>query len=279
MISRHSFASTAFAAVLAVYGVMSLGTWPALAQAAGADPDEVLLMSFYKDPRPERLVGYLERMQARSELKWNAYVGTTGALAVVFRKHPASIETLVPAALTDKSAEAVSAALVLAGQRSMLQKLQPRLAAAGSDATLKSELAGLPDTLDKLSVKTPTHLDLLWGAAFASGDERYPTRVAEFVAQTANRSEQTAIDIAQAVIVMTRGPGGQGDFMKGLRGKYGDRGMVEIIIAASGLWALASNARNHPFVVSAAEKYVQAHAGTPASKAISALVLSRTQQR
>lgn len=279
MISRHSFASTAFAAVLAVCGVMSLGTWPALAQAAGADPDEVLLMSFYKDPRPERLVGYLERMQARSELKWNAYVGTTGALAVVFRKHPASIETLVPATLTDKSAEAVSAALVLAGQRSMLQKLQPRLAAAGSDATLKSELAGLPDTLDKLSVKTPTHLDLLWGAAFASGDERYPTRVAEFVAQTANRSEQTAIDIAQAVIVMTRGPGGQGDFMKGLRGKYGDRGMVEIIIAASGLWALASNARNHPFVVSAAEKYVQAHAGTPASKAISALVLSRTQQR
>jgi hypothetical protein len=264
----------ALAGAVVLSAVVAPGA-PAVAQQGppGATPDDLLLMYFYKDPRPERLVGLVERTQARN-LPWNGYVAMTGLLSVVFRTHPGSIEKLIPAQPNDKSAEAVSAALALAGQRAMLDKLGARLAAAGSDAALKAELAGLPDAPEKVVIRTPTHLDLVWGMFFATGDQRFPTMIANFLAQTADRSDAIAIDIAKTVVALTGGPQ---EIMKELRGKYGDQGARDVIVAASALWALGSNARQHPPVAAAAETYVQAHAGSQTSKAMTALVLRRQQ--
>jgi len=71
---------------------------------------------------------------------------------------------------------------------------------------LRAELADLPLQLEGLHVDTPTHLDVLWGASFASGDERYVRIIADLLAMTANRSEFMAIDVAKVVLAISGGP-------------------------------------------------------------------------
>jgi hypothetical protein len=44
-----------------------------------------------------------------------------------------------------------------------------------------------------------------------------------------------------------------------------------MVYAASALWAIQSNARQHPFVKQTVTKYIGDHPGTPATKALSAL--------
>ena len=285
MTSTHVAGGLTLCCVAVFHAVILLGSGPARAQqappaahqgSAAVGKHDLQLMFFYKDPRPDRLVGLLEELQGRSDLQWDGFVVPAGVLAVVFRKHPTSIDKLLPRTMTARTAEVVTAALTLAGSRASLQRLRPRLAAAGSDPTLKAEFAELPDHPEKVVIRTGTHLDLVWGAAFATGDERFPTMIASFVAQTANRSELVAIDVALVAVALSGGPR---DILGTLRSKYGDQGAREIVIAATGLWALGSNARQHPFVASAVEKYVQAHSGTPANKALSVIVLRRQPQR
>jgi hypothetical protein len=254
--------------------LVALTLTPGVAQQATRDVDAELFTYFYKDPRPERLVGFAERYQNKPAAeKWEAYPPLTGFFAVICRTYPDKFESLIPADLKPKTAVAVVAAVRLCGNESMSKRLRPKLERSGTDEPLKTALSGLPPRLDDLRVATPTHLDLLWGASFASGDTRYVAMIADFFAQTANRSEDIAIDVAETALAMIGGPK---DKAGKLRGKYGDDGARQIIYAASALWALQSNAQQHVFVDRFVTKYISDHAGTPAAKALAALRPRRT---
>ena len=243
---------------------------PATAQQAQSKADWThdVQTYFYKDPRPERLVGFIATYDAATPTpQWGAYPPVAGLFAVVLRTHPTWIGKLVPARLNSKSADTVIAALQLSGQ---FQKAGPWMAAqirqAGSDERLRSEFADLPTRLEDIRIQTPTHLDILWGASFASGDARFARMIADFSARTANRSEQAAVDVAQTALAIMGGPK---DILGQLRGRHGDAVAREIVYAATALWALQSNARQHPFVDEAFTKYIQEHSGTLAAKAFS----------
>jgi hypothetical protein len=114
----------------------------------------------------------------------------------------------------------------------------------------------------------PTHLDLLWGASFASGDERYARMVADFLATTANRSEPVAIDVAKAVVAIMGGPQ---EPLRRLKDKYGDQVAREIIFAATAIWGLESNARQQPFIDEFLTRYVAENSSTLTAKLLTAL--------
>jgi hypothetical protein len=234
--------------------------------------DDDLFLHFYDNPDPSRLVGFLERYQERAP-GWNAFPPVTGFFAVVFRRHLDWIDRLVPDHPDSRTAVAIYAALRLCGQPAIGPNLQSRLAVAGADAMLKAELAGLPLQLERLHVVTPTHLDVLWGASFASGDERYVRMIADFLATTANRSEVTAMDVAKVVLAMSGGPR---DILSQLKDKYGEGGAREIAFAASAAWALEANARQHLFIDDFLTEYIAANSGNPTAKLLSAL---RTRKR
>jgi hypothetical protein len=259
-------------ALAAALVLMALG--PAAAQPGTAPPKDDLLTYFYKDQRPERLVGFLEAYEA-SHGNWNAYPPVAGFFAVVFQRHPDWIERLVPARFGPKVGTTLFAALRLSGQGAKAQGLRPRFEAAGLDPKLQAEFSGLPARLDDLQVATPTHMDILWGASFASGDPRHARKLMDFLARTANRSEAVALDIARTVLAMTGGPK---EVFGELRGKYGDAGAREIAYAATALWAVTSNARQHDFVDKAVAAYIRENPGTPATKALDAM-RPRGQQR
>ncbi|HEX8165413.1 MAG TPA: hypothetical protein VF601_06440 [Beijerinckiaceae bacterium] len=249
-------------ALAAALILVALG--PAAAQPGKAPRQDDPLTYFYKDPRPERLVGFLEAYEA-SHGHWNAYPPVAGLFAVVFQKHPDWIDRLAPARFGPKVATTLFAALRLSGQGARAQALRPRLAEAGLEPKLQAEFSGLPARLDDLEVVTPTHMDILWGASFASGDGRHARKLMDFFARTANRSEAVAQDVARTVLAMTGGPK---EVFGELRGRYGDGGAREIAYAATALWAVTSNARQHPFVDRAVAAYMREHPGTPATKAL-----------
>jgi hypothetical protein len=229
--------------------------------------DDDLFTHFYSDPQPARLVGFLERYQKRAQ-SWNAFPPVTGFFAVVFRRHPDWIDRLVPDHPDSRMAVAVDGALRLSGLPPIDPNLRARLSAAGADPMLRAELADLPLRLEELRVVTPTHLDVLWGASFASGDDRYARVIADFLATTANRSELIAIDVAKTALAMAGGPR---DILGQLKDKYGEAGAREIVFAASAAWALRSNAQQHSFVDKFLTGYIAANSGTPTAKLLSAL--------
>jgi hypothetical protein len=256
---------------LALVLILVLATLgPAAAQPAAAPqrPGD-LLPYFYKDPCPERLVGYLEAHEARHP-KWDAYPPVAGFFAVIFRAHPDWIERLAPQRFGPKTAATLAAALRLSGQAGNAPGLRSRLASAAPDPKLMAEFANLPSQLPDLQIRTPTHLDLLWGASFASGDGRHARKIMDFFANAANRSEHLALDLAQLALVMTKGVNASGskEALTELRRKHGDDAFRQMVFAATALWALGSNARQHDFVDRAVARYIEEHPQTPATKAL-----------
>ena len=92
--------------------------------------------------------------------------------------------------------------------------------------------------------------------------------IIDFFAETANASEPVAIEIAKIVIEITGGPK---DTIKGLKEKYGEARVRQMVYAATALWAIASNTRQHEYVRQTTARYIGDHPGTPATKALSAL--------
>lgn len=228
--------------------------------------DNELFVNYYRHPEPERLIGSLERFQQQPN--WYAYPSVTGFFAVVFHEHPDWIQRLVPDHLNARSAEAVAAALQLSGQAQSRQSLQPRFDDAGTDANLEREFAGLPVAIGDLRVTRPTHLDILWGAFCASGDQRYVQMIIAFMAKTAERSEQIALDIARTAVALSGGPS---ETYGQLIDRYGQELGIEIIIAASAGRGLGSNGARHEAVAEAMTTYIAAHPTSYTTKILTVL--------
>lgn len=230
-------------------------------------PIEGLISYFYTDPSPERLYGFMEQFESSvAKENWGAYPPLVGFFAIIFGAHQDQIERLLPTRFNPKSAATIATGLRLSGAQALFTKL--KLNIVPWDSKLQTEFAGLPSRLSDIDIKTPTHLDILWGAAFASGENRYVLMIVHFMAGVVNRSQQIAVDVLKMVAAMTGGPK---EIMKEVRGKYGDAQALELVVASAAVWGLRSNALQHAFVERTLEEYVADHKGTPAAVALSNL--------
>src|SRR5689334_6639478 len=163
------------AALAAIWACVLLVAAPAATQPQQqGSPNDTLLTTFYKDPRTDRLVGFFDQLRTMPAAQsWEAYPPVAGFFAFVFRSYPNDIDKIIPEAPDPKSAETIAAALRLSGNAAAQEKFQPRLAKAGRDLQLASVFANLPGRLEDLQITTPSNLDILWGAAFASGDPKF----------------------------------------------------------------------------------------------------------
>jgi hypothetical protein len=254
----------ALAAICACALLLAVG---AAAQQPGAQtsPGDPLLGTFYKDPRPERLIGFLDRLRASPALASNAYPLIAGFYAAVFRSHPDDIEKLVPQSLDARTAETVAAALRLSGNRAMHRTFQPRLVATGRDLDIAVLFVNLPSRLEELEVTGPIGLNILWGAAFASGDATFVRMIVDYFARTANLDDQIGRDIVQTAAARTGGPR---EILIQMRERYGVLGARQIVFAADALVSLQVNVTQHAFVNGVVTTYVAEHPGTSAQKAL-----------
>lgn len=216
----------------------------------GADED--VLAFFYRDPKPERLVGFLDGYD-KIAANWESYPPIVGFFGVIFGRYPEWIDQLVPVRLSGRLAEALRASFRLS-HREIPERLTDRFAIAGTDETLNAELRELPTDIGDLVVLRPTHLDILWGASFASGDKIFVRKIFEFFAATADRSVDIALDVSAVATWMS---GAGGDILGKLNSKYDQDTVRKIISAGSALWSLVANARRHSFVHGALSEYAK----------------------
>ena len=242
-----------------------LSNLSAPAQAPTPSPDDPAY--FYRDPRPERLADIFAHVQSTAT-SWEAYPPLTGLLAAVFKSHPEHIDRLVPIVANAEASYALITAARLSGQPAKAEMLRARFASLGFDQTLNAEFADIPTRFEDLRITRPTHLDILWGASFAAGDSRYVTPIIDYFAAAANTSEPVAIDIVKTTIEITGGPKGT---IAGLKAKYGDAQTMQLIFAATALWAITANSRQHDYVRQTVARYIGDRPGTPATKTLSAL--------
>ena len=259
------FCLAAFAAISACALLLPIGAaaQPPQMQAA---PGDTLLTTFYKDPRPERLAGFFDQLRTLPAAQsWEAFPPVAGFYAFVFRKFPGDIDKLIPPAPDAKAAETLAAALRLSGNQAAQEKFRPRLAQTGRDLQLAAVFANLPSRLEELQITTPSNLDILWGAAFASGDAKFVVMIIDYFARTANLDEEIARDIVRTVVAMS---GGSREVFNELRGRYGVLAARQVVFASSALWAIQSNARQHDFVERVVTTYIDEHPGTLAQTAL-----------
>jgi hypothetical protein len=231
-----------------------------------AAPGDTLLTTFYKDPRPERLVGFFDQLRTMPAAQsWEAFPPVAGFYAFVFRRFPNDVEKLIPPAPDARAAETIAAALRLSGNAAEYDKFVPRLANTGRNLELAAVFANLPSRLEALQITTPSNLDILWGAAFASGDAKFVDMIIDYFARTANLDDEVARDIVRTVIAMA---GGSRQIFNELRTRYGVLAARQVVVAASALWAIQSNARQHDFIDRVVTTYIDQHPNTLAQKAL-----------
>jgi hypothetical protein len=171
----------------------------------------------------------------------------------------------MPQSLDAKTAETIAAALRLSGNRATYQAFEPRLAATGRDLDVAGLFVNLPSRIDELEITAPSSLNILWGAAFASGDAEFVSRILDYFARTANLDDEIGRDIVQTVVALTGGPR---DIYLQMRQRYGVLGARQVVFAAEALLSLQVNAKQHAFVNGVVATYVDAHPGTSAQKAL-----------
>jgi len=249
-----------------------------LALAGGISPSAAQLMPqspelknsiafFYKDPRVEGLANVFTRLKSDGR-DWTAYPPVTGLLARSFALHPDWMDRLAPPAGDNKAASAFLAAVRLSGHAAEAGKLQGRFGPNGLDSTLEQQFGSAPARLEDIKVRTPTDLDLLWGASFAEGDGRYVGMILDFFASITNQSELIALDTARLTVAIVGGPK---DIYDTLEQRYDAAQRGRMVVAAAALWAIGSNVRQHDYVRQATTAYIREHPGTSAVKALSAI--------
>lgn len=232
-------------------------------------PDGDLLTYFYKDPRPERLTGFLARFQDTPIAERpQAFPALSGFFAAICIAHPGRFPGMVPADLKPKTAAAISAAVRLCGNERVAAALKQTLDRSPPDEQIKAIIASLP-RLSDLRVTHPMHLDILWSASFATANPAYVRTIYLFYLGAAGLPGVDARDIVTIVLLRLQP---NKPALDAITAKYSREMLLTVIYAASALWSLDSNARQHPFVANALSVYQKE---APESLAVQGLVQVR----
>lgn len=225
---------------------------------------EADMTSFYKAPDPTRvprLIAYFDALRIAEQA--GARPALTGFLAAVFQRYPADIDKMIPESTSPQMLHLLAVSLRLAGQQARAESLVQKL--RSWDYSAVPNLAAIPASLDAVDAAGPSDFDLLWGASFATGDPRYCSKILQRFAEVANADDH-ADDLVH--LVRDRESGGDQQWLLEKRGKEEAR---ELIIAATALWSLHSNAQQHAFVHGVVNEYLTAHPSEPAAKALASL--------
>ena len=229
--------------------------------APSHNPDHELLTYFYKDPRPERLYGFLARFQDTPVAEQpQAFLALSGFFAAVCIAHPDQFPPMVPADLKPKTAAAISAAVRMCGNERVAVALEPTLDRSAPDEQTRAAISSLP-RLSELRVTQPTQFDILWSASFATANPAYVRPIYDFYVATTAQPGVDVHDIVAMVMLKFRP---NKEALDAISAKYPRDTLIRIIYAASALWSLDSNARQHAFVATALSGYEKEAAGSVA---------------
>ncbi|GAC1336536.1 MAG: hypothetical protein NVSMB26_23240 [Beijerinckiaceae bacterium] len=242
---------------------------PALAQksdeAAEARAVGDAMNTFYKAARkPDigTLIARWERLGSSDQPA--ALPPMIGFLAAYFQRNPDQIDRISRHSLGRKGEIVMLLALEASGNKTATHRVAAKWRWKDEDI---AKLASVKP-LDQLVASSPSDLDTLWGASFATGDPAYVRKIYDFYARTANSPK---IDLGDIVRVVEARRDNKPDSLRGIGERYPAEVARDIVFAASALWSLISNAALHPFVKAEIDGIEKDAGDTNAVKAMVAL--------
>jgi hypothetical protein len=242
---------------------------PAFAQkidpAAETQAVSNALNTFYKatkKPDVGDLIARWERLASTDQPP--ALPPMLGFLAAYFEKNPTRIDRVASHPFGRKGETVVLISLEAAGNDAAARRI------AGKWRWSDAEVAklGAIKPLALLAPETPSDLDTLWGAAFATGDPAYVRKIYDFYAAIANDPK---VEFGDIVLVIQARGNNKMDSLRGVGERYSPEMAQKIVFAASAIWSLMANATAHPFVKAELDRIEKEAAATNAVKAMVAL--------
>jgi hypothetical protein len=102
--------------------------------------------------------------------------------------------------------------------------------------------------------------DVLWAASFATGDLAYVRLIYDYYDSVASMD---GVDVRDLVAISILRGRPDKDAMKAIKRKYSQDTFMRVVFAASALWSLESNARQHGFVAAALDLYAKENPDSP----------------
>lgn len=181
--------------------------------------------------------GYFEQRQS----KWPLI----GFLAGVFSESPDTAALIPRIDYEEATDTAISFALNLGGhdqlalEHAQRRELPENFIRIAQDASWD---------IHKLNIDSPGTLDLLWGASFATGNPEFSHNIIDLLIAVARGDQFDIRDVFMASDLLNHEKPG---FIESLVEKYGKERFVDLLVASTGLWGLASNAQQHDFIFQA----------------------------
>ncbi|MEA2861820.1 MAG: hypothetical protein QOC72_3859 [Methylobacteriaceae bacterium] len=223
------------------------------------------LNTFYKatkKPDVGDLIARWERLASTDQPP--ALPPMLGFLAAYFEKNPAQADRVANHPFARKGQTVVLISLEAAGNDAAARRAAGKWHWSDADAAKLGEIKPLAQLLPE----TPSDLDTLWGAAFATGDPAYVRKIYDFYGAVANDPK---VEFADIVLVIQARRNNKMDSLRGIGERYSPEMAQKIVFAASAIWSLMANATAHPFVKAELDRFEKEAAGTNAVKAMVAL--------
>lgn len=222
----------------------------------------VLISKYYQNPTGTNVKGVLKAWeQSVSENDKDQVPPITGFLTGLFIKYPTKIDSFLDDAPSPRMQAIIGNALRLAGQKQKLGVLG-RKWGWPPDRITRSATG---PTLLASSAVTFTDFDHNWGASFATGEARFVRKIYDAFVRT---SENPQIDPDDIVVFanFNRTRRNQDDVRR-VAQKYPQQIRLSVIYASVALWAMESNAEQHPFIARAINRWLSEKPTSKATRA------------
>lgn len=207
---------------------------------------------FYKQPDLEGIPGFLSLIDATGPLKADDAPPIMGFLSALFERHPDRVDSWIVGTHSRQVQQMVGFSLALAGMPDKTVEYLKKngWAPAQIDRIFGQMFLAKPDLLSTSPPTSPTDLDALWGASFATGDPAYPDKIVDLV-DGAVRSGKYGVDD-----IMYFAPPPQklseikdSPVLNSILRRYQRSGLNDLILNGVAIWGLGSNAVQHEFVM------------------------------
>ena len=255
-------------AVILVCAIASSVT-PAAAQKIDSTAEvqavSTALNTFYKaakKPDVGDLVARWERLAATDQP--SALPPMLGFLAAYFEKNPAQVDRIANHPFGRKGQTVVLISLEAAGNDAAARRIAGKWHWTEAEVTKLGEIKPLA----QLVPASPSDLDTLWGAAFATGDPVYVRKIYDFYASVANDPK---VEFGDIVLVIQARRNNKMESLRGIGERYSPEMAQKIVFASAAVWSLMANAAAHPFVKAELDRVEKDASSTNAVKAMVAL--------
>lgn len=194
--------------------------------------------SFYKNRDISKLPDLLVDLDRSAEGDWTAHPPIIGFIAGLLIENP-SRSDLLPRDASVMLQSDLALAYSLSGQSERGLAIARQV---GLDEKRQAFIRSTP-SLKALTIRNPTELDYLWGAAFATGNPLYIRPIVKRFVQLIDQPGKADDVLAMSEFMRTR----KGD-MRSLKERYDRATLLDLALASAMLAALSRNAAEHEFI-------------------------------